>query len=111
MATAERAAETADRGATARALARLERALDICGAEPDATFENVWHALILLEADPRDRLNRSLIRGRAAIQRSEDGIIVSKRTTGRPKDLSILPALEDTLRGRRSTPGVHDNSG
>lgn len=28
-------------------------------------------------------------------------IIVSKKATGRPKDLSILPALEDTLRMRR----------
>ena len=27
-------------------------------------------------------------------------IIVSKRATGRPKDLSILPALEDALRAR-----------
>jgi hypothetical protein len=28
-------------------------------------------------------------------------IIVSKKATGRPKDISILPALEDTLRARR----------
>jgi len=35
-----------------------------------------------------------------------DRIIASKRATGRPKDLSILPALEDTLRARRRTPGV-----
>ena len=28
-------------------------------------------------------------------------IIASKKATGRPKDLSILPALEDTLRARR----------
>ncbi|MEW5981134.1 MAG: nucleotidyltransferase [Acidobacteriota bacterium] len=28
-------------------------------------------------------------------------IIVSKRATGRPKDLSILPALEDALRAHR----------
>jgi hypothetical protein len=28
-------------------------------------------------------------------------IIESKKATGRPKDLSILPALEDTLRARR----------
>ena len=70
MATAERAVEAAGEDATARALARRERARAICEAEPDATFENVWHALILLEDDPRDRLNRSLIRGRAAaIQR------------------------------------------
>ena len=70
MAIAERGVEAAGRDATARALARLERARAICEAEPDATFENVWHALLLLEDDPRDRLNRSLIRGRAAaIQR------------------------------------------
>jgi hypothetical protein len=50
----------------ARALARRERARAICDADPDATFENVWHALILLEEAPADRLNRSLIRGRAA---------------------------------------------
>jgi hypothetical protein len=37
---------------------------------------------------------------------SLDRIIVSKRTTGRPKDLSILPALEDTLRARRRTSAV-----
>ena len=54
----------------ARALARRERARAICDADPDATFENVWHALILLEEAPVDRLNRSLIRGRAtAVQR------------------------------------------
>jgi len=35
-----------------------------------------------------------------------DRIIVSKRATGRPKDLSILPALEDTLRARRAMPGA-----
>ena len=28
-------------------------------------------------------------------------IITSKKATGRPKDLSILPALEDTMRARR----------
>jgi hypothetical protein len=56
--------------ATALALARLERARGICDAEPEASFENVWHALILLEEPPLDRLNRSLIRGRtAAVQR------------------------------------------
>jgi len=32
-------------------------------------------------------------------------IIVSKKATGRPKDLSILPALEDTLRARRHASG------
>ena len=55
---------------TALALARRERARAICDAEPEASFENVWHALILLEDPPLDRLNRSLIRGRtAAVQR------------------------------------------
>jgi hypothetical protein len=56
--------------ATTLALARRELARAVCDAEPEASFENVWHALILLEASPLDRLNRSLIRGRtAAIQR------------------------------------------
>lgn len=32
-----------------------------------------------------------------------DRIIASKKATARPKDLSILPALEDTLRARRRT--------
>ena len=60
--------EAAD--ATAVALARRERACAICDAEPDASFENVWHALILLEDPPLDRLNRSLLRGRtASVQR------------------------------------------
>ena len=52
--------------ATALALARLERARAICDAEPEASFENVWHALILLEEPPLDRLNRSLVRGRTS---------------------------------------------
>jgi hypothetical protein len=53
-----------------RALERRGKALAICAAEPGASFENVWHTLILLELDPIERLNRSLIRGRAtAIQR------------------------------------------
>ena len=56
--------------ATTLALARRERARAVCDAEPEASFENVWHALILLEAPPLERLNRSLIRGRTAtIQR------------------------------------------
>jgi hypothetical protein len=32
-------------------------------------------------------------------------IIASKQATGRPKDLSILPALEDTLRASRRAAG------
>ena len=37
-------------------------------------------------------------------------IIASKKATGRPKDLSILPALEDTLRTRRhaTDPGADE---
>ena len=53
-----------------RARVRLRAAQAICAAEPQASFENVWHTLILLEESPVDRLNRSLVRGRAtAIQR------------------------------------------
>lgn len=62
--------DRADAEPVARAVARRERAQAICAAEPAASFENVWHALILLEDTPLDRLNRSLIRGRATpIQR------------------------------------------
>jgi len=48
-----------------RALDRRSKALAICAAEPEATFENVWHTLVLLELPPLERLNRSLQRGRA----------------------------------------------
>jgi hypothetical protein len=66
MTIAPKATEPEAADPTASALARLERARAICDAEPEASFENVWHALILLEAPPLDRLNRSLIRGRTA---------------------------------------------
>ena len=70
MVMERRVPDASGRDEAARALARRERAMAICEANPDATFENVWHALILLEEAPVDRLNRSLIRGRAAaIQR------------------------------------------
>jgi hypothetical protein len=36
-------------------------------------------------------------------------IIASKKATGRPKDLSILPALEDTVRARRHAAGSDDS--
>jgi hypothetical protein len=49
----------------AQVRARLEEARRICAAEPDASFENVWHALFLLELMPIERLNRGLLRGRA----------------------------------------------
>jgi len=45
---------------------RLREAQSIVGAVPGASFENVWHALCLLDLDPVARLNRSLIRGRAS---------------------------------------------
>ena len=53
----------ADAEAVARA--RPKRAQVVCEAEPEASFENVWHTLILLEESSLERLNRSLIRGRA----------------------------------------------
>jgi len=70
MTIAVKATEPGSEDVTDVALARRERAQAICDAEPEASFENVWHALILLEDPPLDRLNRSLIRGRtAAVQR------------------------------------------
>jgi hypothetical protein len=44
----------------------LREAEDICRAEPAASFENVWHTLLLLERDPVERLNIALMRGRTA---------------------------------------------
>ena len=44
---------------------RVAAARQICAQNPEATFENVWHVLTLLEMNPTERLNRSLIRGRA----------------------------------------------
>jgi len=44
---------------------RVREARAIVRGRPGATFENVWHALCLLALDPLERLNRSLIRGRA----------------------------------------------
>ena len=48
----------------ARAEERVREAVAICAAEPLASFDNVWHTLILLELTPLERLNRSLLRGR-----------------------------------------------
>ena len=36
----------------------------IVSGHPEATFENVWHTLMLLRERPEERLNRSLRRGR-----------------------------------------------
>ena len=44
---------------------RLRKARRILESSPEATFENIWHTLCLLELGPVERLNRSLIRGRA----------------------------------------------
>ena len=51
----------------------VARARRICAECPEASFENVWHTLALLEMEPIERLNRSLTRGRAtAIRRTQD---------------------------------------
>jgi hypothetical protein len=42
------------------------RVEQILAAHPDADRDNVRHTLILLEKPPLERLQRSLIRGRAA---------------------------------------------
>jgi hypothetical protein len=47
-----------------RVAALLREDESICRAEPAASFENVWHTLLLLEREPAERLNMALIRGR-----------------------------------------------
>ena len=49
-----------------RLTARIEQVL---AAHPEADRDNVRHTLILLEHPPLERLQRSLIRGRAAALR------------------------------------------
>ena len=48
-----------------RTQAMLRKAQRIVRRNPGATFEDVWHTLVLLEEDPVERLRRSLLRGRA----------------------------------------------
>lgn len=48
-----------------RTQALLRRAQRVVARNPSASFENVWHTLVLLEEPPIDRLRRSLLRGRA----------------------------------------------
>jgi len=48
-----------------RARDLLAEARRICAEHPEASFQNVWHTLNLLDLSPDERLNRSLIRGRA----------------------------------------------
>jgi hypothetical protein len=42
-----------------------KRVEEIVAAHPDADRDNIRHTLILLEKPPMERLQRSLIRGRA----------------------------------------------
>ena len=46
-----------------RIVALLREAEEICQAEHAASFENVWHTLLLLEREPTERLNMGLMRG------------------------------------------------
>lgn len=48
-----------------RAQALLRIARKVIRKNPGASFENVWHTLMLLEDPPIDRLRRSLLRGRS----------------------------------------------
>jgi hypothetical protein len=86
---------------------------DILAAHPSADPDNVRHTLILLEQPPLERLQRSLIRGRAtAIFRNcveislgrrklkvlaLERILASKLAANRPKDKLAIPVLRDAL--------------
>lgn len=48
-----------------RAAVLLRVAKKVVRKNPGASFENVWHTLMLLQDPPIDRLRRSLLRGRA----------------------------------------------
>jgi len=48
-----------------RTRALLRQAGRVLDHHSQASFENVWHTLVLLEEPPVDRLRRSLLRGRA----------------------------------------------
>lgn len=49
---------------TGRAQALIREAGRVLALRPRATFENVWHTLVLLDEPPLERLRRSLLRGR-----------------------------------------------
>jgi len=51
----------------ARAEALLREARNLCASDPQLTFENVWHTLLMLEKEPLERLNIALARGRARV--------------------------------------------
>jgi transcriptional regulator with XRE-family HTH domain len=55
-----------DPPAAARAEALLAEARAVLKSHPRATFENVWHTLVLLDEAPIERLRRSLLRARTA---------------------------------------------
>lgn len=57
--------DSPDRSAAAMLAARLADAQAMAAAHPKSAFENIWHTLALLDLPPIDRLNRSLLRGRA----------------------------------------------
>jgi transcriptional regulator with XRE-family HTH domain len=44
---------------------RLREVRKVLRRHPNASFENVWHTLVLLDEPPVERLRRSLLRGRA----------------------------------------------
>ena len=50
--------------AATRAQELLEDAQIVLERNPRATFENVWHTLVLLDETPIERLRRSLLRAR-----------------------------------------------
>ncbi len=92
-----------------RLSARVEKVL---AAHPSADRDNVRHTLILLEQPPIERLQRSLIRGRApAVYRNIEipigrrklkvlaleRILASKMAANRPKDKLTIPVLRDAL--------------
>jgi transcriptional regulator with XRE-family HTH domain len=47
-----------------RAQVLIREAGSVLALNPRATFENVWHTLVLLDEPPIERLRRSLLRGR-----------------------------------------------
>jgi hypothetical protein len=57
--------DSPDRSPEELLAARLADARAMAMAHPTAAFENIWHTLALLDLPPIDRLNRSLLRGRA----------------------------------------------
>ncbi len=50
----------------ARTQALLVKARTVLARNPRASFENVWHTLVLLDETPVERLQRSLLRARTA---------------------------------------------